>query len=597
MRDADAGRLAGRCLYGLLLALLVLLPALAEEKSHPSAVGPVLKLYQSGRLPPARQPPVVEMICSRGNEYDLRVVYDQLLLPEGMDADLRGKALGWLNDAARLRRVKPDGNLSGLSSLLESPDASIRTAAVELAATWQVAEVAPVLERIVRDADSSDALRRIAIQGLIALQKDAAEPSLVELAKSGPSLVTRMHAIAALSSVNLPVAAQWAAAVILELPPQQDLGPLLNAFFERKEGPEYLAKAIQSNPPDADTAKRVIRHMFAIGRSDDELSTVLSDAAGVSPDPRIPTPEEVAALSREAMEFGDAARGERVFRRNDLNCFRCHALQGAGGQVGPDLSPVGGSSPMDYVVNSILNPDIAVKEQYVTRIFETADGRVLTGVVIDRDDARVRLRDAQGDSLVIPTADIEFEAEGRSMMPEGLTKFLTRNELLDLIRFVSELGKPGPYGPRSSPILQRWQILNEPPEELIDDVPHLEHLRQHVFDTATEAWSPVYSLFSGVVPLNELRDADEPAIVVLRGEIQIHEGGLLGVSVESSEPCQVWINGQLMAAGEITELPIEAGRHFVTARVEISERAEPGIRVEFHRPEGSQVQFEMVGGP
>ena len=40
-----------------------------------------------------------------------------------------------------------------------------------------------------------------------------------------------------------------------------------------------------------------------------------------------------------------------------------------------------------------------------------------------------------GKTIIIPTADIEEETEGRSMMPQGLTKFLTHDELLDLIRF------------------------------------------------------------------------------------------------------------------------------------------------------------------
>jgi putative heme-binding domain-containing protein len=597
---ADVGRTIGR---SLLVALWLAIHFLhtgrgvAEEESRPSAVGPVLRLYQSGRLPPERQPAVVEMICSRGNQYDLRVVYDQLLSPDGMEPELRRKTLGWLNDAAVNRRVKPDGDLSGMTRLLESPDAAERSAAVRLAANWQVAEVAPILAAIAQEAESSAELQRIAIQGLVALQGADAEPTLVKLAESSESESVRLQAVSALTGVNLPVAAKWATAVFAEVSTQHDLGPVLNAFFERREGADLLAEAIQTNPPDADTAKRVIRHMLAVGRSDANLTAVLSEAAGVSPDPMIPTPEEVAVLSQEAMERGDPHRGEKVFRRDDLNCFRCHALHGAGGQVGPDLSPLGGSSPMDYIVNSILNPDIAVKEQYATRVFETVDGRVLTGVVVDRDDARVRIRDAQGDLLIIPADDVDYEAEGRSMMPEGLTKFLTRQETLDLIRFVSELGKPGPYGPRSAPILQRWQMLNEPPAELIDDVPHLEHLRQYVFDTLPEQWKPVYAMFSGVVPLDELREADKPKVVILRGEIQVHESGLLGVEVTTSESCQVWLGGQSIMVGERVEIPIEHGRHFVTARVEISDRQDPGVKVEFYRPDGSPVQFEVVAGP
>ena len=40
-------------------------------------------------------------------------------------------------------------------------------------------------------------------------------------------------------------------------------------------------------------------------------------------------------------------------------------------------------------------------------------------------------------------------------MPKGLTNTATRGELLDLVRFLSELGKPGPYALRPSPTIQR----------------------------------------------------------------------------------------------------------------------------------------------
>ena len=44
-------------------------------------------------------------------------------------------------------------------------------------------------------------------------------------------------------------------------------------------------------------------------------------------------------------------------------------------------------------------------------------------------------------------------------MPTGLTKFLTQNELLDLIRFISELGKPGDFAVRANATIQRFTAL------------------------------------------------------------------------------------------------------------------------------------------
>lgn len=555
-----------------------------------------MKLYQSNRLPAERLPAVVEMICNRGNEHDLRVVFDRLLQNDGMPAALRLKVLGWLADAAGTRKVKPTGDLAAIATLLKSEDKAVQLGAIRLAAIYQVAAAAPVLQKIATDGDSPADLQRAAVSGLVLLGSDASRETLLKLAADGKSTAVRMHAAAALAAIDLPTAAQRAATIFENASPQDDPGALLNAFFDRKGGSDLLAEALQKSKISVDVAKRALRHMYSIGRSDSALSTVLSQAAGVAVDPPPPTQEEVAQLVREVMEKGDPARGEKVFRRGDVSCFRCHSLNRAGGQVGPDLSAVGGSSPLDYVVNSILNPSLAVKEQYVTRVFETSEGKVLTGIVIDRDESRVRIRDSQGNVIVLPTGSIEDEAEGKSMMPNGITKFLTRDELLDLIRFISELGKPGPYAVRTPTALQRWQVMLQPPTELTAEVPHLEHIRQHILGSSPESWGPAYGRISGVLPLNELRKDEQPTVLLLRGELQVSEAGSVGVKISSTEPCQAWLDSTAFGIQKEFETTLEPGRHQVILRVEVSTNEAPELKVEFSRPEGSTAQFEVVGG-
>jgi len=123
--------------------------------------------------------------------------------------------------------------------------------------------------------------------------------------------------------------------------------------------------------------------------------------------------------------------------------MKCHAVSGAAGGVGPDLSSLGLSSPVDYVVNSILIPEQAIKEEFLTRLVVTDDGRVLQGIVVEEDDKRLVLKDATGEQRVIPVASIEESKKGGSLMPKGIGNLLTRAEFVDLVRFLSELGKPG----------------------------------------------------------------------------------------------------------------------------------------------------------
>jgi putative heme-binding domain-containing protein len=562
-----------------------------------SAVGPLMKLYQSGRLPAERQPAVVEMICNRGNEHDLRVVFDKVIAPDGMPAALKLKVLGWLTEAARTRKVKPAGDLGGLAQLVRSNESPLTVAAVRLAAALSVSAVSPDLQKIATDPNSPAALQQAAIAGLVAFGGDENRATLLKLAHEGPGSGVRMQAVAAVVGFDVPAAAREAASVLAHASGDDDPAVMLDAFLEHKAGSDVLAQALQQAKLPVDVAKRALRYMYSIGRSDAELSNVLSAAAGVVADPPPPTQEEVAQLVHEVLEKGDAARGEKIFRRSDLSCMRCHSVSRAGGQVGPELSAIGGSSPVDYVVNSILNPSLAVKEQFVTRIFETTDGRVLTGIVIDRDESRVRFRDAQGKTLTLAVADIDAEAEGKSMMPTGLTKFLTHGELLDLIRFISELGKPGPYAVQTVPTIQRWRVLVDPPHELTDAVPHLEQIRQFVLGNEPEAWRPAYGQVAGALPLDELRKGNQPAVVILRGELQVSEPGPITMRVHTTERAQVWVDADAFDSQPAFQVSLTKGLHQVLVRVEISDRPDPQLKIELTRPSGPSAQFEVVGGP
>ncbi|MBS0203936.1 MAG: HEAT repeat domain-containing protein [Planctomycetes bacterium] len=565
-----------------------------------SAVGPLMKLFQSGRLPAERQATVVEMICNRGNEHDLKVVFDKVVLPDGFAPDLRLKAMQWMTDAAVTRKVKPAGELAALEKLVVGEVAAAnpnqQQAAIKLASTWKDAAISPALQALATDAKTKPELRRVAIEGLVAIGDAASQTTLTALLAKGNPLPVRMQAAAGLSGMDLPEACRGAAAVLADATPQDNPDEMLGAFLDRKNGAEQLAAEIAKQKLVPDVAKRSLRYMYSVGRSDAALSDVLSKAAGIAADAPPPTPEEVAKIAADVISKGDPARGEMIFRRKDLNCMKCHSLNRAGGQVGPELSAVGGTSPVDYVLNSILNPNLAVKEQYVTRIFVLDNGKVLTGVVIDRDDVRINMRDANGAVVKIPTADIDEEIEGKSLMPQGLTKFLTRAELLDLARFISELGKPGAYAVQQSKTIQRWRVLRHPPVELTADVPHLEHIRQFVLGSQPGDWDSAYGKVSGYLPLAELR-GDKPTVLILQGEINASASGKVAVIVDSTESVQAWFDSNVIDAKKNSEVELTPGRHQITLRVEVSLRDQPQLRVEFKTPPDSSANYEVIGGP
>lgn len=589
-----------RFLFGLLVVAGCALP-IASVSGQDSAVAPLMKLLQSGRLPAERQGTVVEMIVKRGNENDLGVIFEQLQKPDAFSPALRLQVLQWLADAAVTRKVTPAGDLSSLGKLITDEavqkDPALLSATIRLASIWKVKSISGELQQLASSDKASEQVQQAAIEGLVNIGDSASIETLSKLAASGKTVRVRLLALAGLVKLDTDAAAKHAADVLSAVTAQDDPAPLVDAFLNRQGGADKLAAALEGKKLPEGAAKMALRHMYSVGRSDAALSDVLSKAAGVATDVPPPTEEEVAKLVAEVNAKGDAARGEKIFRRADVNCMKCHAVSQAGGNVGPELSALGGISPVEYIVNSILNPSLAIKEQYVTKVFLTADGEVLTGIVIDRDDTRVNLRDASGKVVSIPTADIEDEKEGQSLMPQGLTKFLTHEEVLDLCKFVSELGKPGPYAIRTTPTIQRWRVLKEPAKELTGDVPNVEIVREFILDRPAADWSTAYGMVNGKLPLDELKVVAVNDVLYLQGELDVTEPGVVAFQIDSTEPTNVWIDAEPFDAQKKIEKNLSTGRHTVTVRVQLtSGKSEPGIKIELTKPAGSGGQFSVVNG-
>jgi putative heme-binding domain-containing protein len=558
-----------------------------------------LRLLESGRVPQDRQGAILEMICTRGEAADLTVVVKLLAKPEGLKPAVRRKVIELLTDAAITRKVKPAGDLSPLVGLIEgeaaAKDPALRRAAIRLAAAWKLSEVTGTLRELATSDKADPALQKAALGGLVEIGGAESRETIEQIAQFGKSVALRSAAVAGLARIDTAAAAKRAAEVLKIAGPQDDIAPMLDALLGRKEGVGELAQALHSNPPPADAAKLALRHMYSVGRSDAALSDELSKAAGIALDALPPSPEEAAKIAVEVASKGDAARGEQIFRRADLSCLKCHAVAQAGGSVGPELSAVGSISPVDYVVNSILNPNLAIKEQFVTRRVLTIDGEVLTGIQIDRDDQRLRLKDAAGKTLVIAVSDIEQEGEGQSLMPQGLTKFLTHEEFLDLAKFISELGKPGPYAIRKTPSIQRWRVLKNPAPEIIAEVPNVEIFRELVLDAPADAWTPAYGKVSGALPLNELA-REQPAVVWLQGKIDVSQAGPVVLEIRATEKAQLWIDAEPFDVQSRIERQFAVGKHTLTFRALVSASSDPALKVELKKPDGSAAQFTVVNG-
>lgn len=143
-----------------------------------------------------------------------------------------------------------------------------------------------------------------------------------------------------------------------------------------------------------------------------------------------------------AME-GDAERGEKMFFANGmLQCNQCHKVADRGKSLGPDLSDIGKKRNREELLQSLLVPSDKIDPAYQTYLVQTVDGRVLSGLLVERTDNRVKLADVEHREVEIATADIEqMNASPQSLMPDGVLRELTAQEAADLLAFLCTLGK------------------------------------------------------------------------------------------------------------------------------------------------------------
>ena len=147
-----------------------------------------------------------------------------------------------------------------------------------------------------------------------------------------------------------------------------------------------------------------------------------------------------------ATNHGDAGRGRALFADlKRLACARCHRARGLGGEIGPDLSDIGGKFDRALLVESVLDPSRQIVEGYRTTTIATTDGRVKSGIARDETAAGLVLLDAEGKKHSVRANEIEERKLGTtSLMPAGLAAGISLAEFADLIAYLESLRSTGP---------------------------------------------------------------------------------------------------------------------------------------------------------
>ncbi len=149
---------------------------------------------------------------------------------------------------------------------------------------------------------------------------------------------------------------------------------------------------------------------------------------------------KLVAEYAQALELkADAERGRAVFK---MNCAACHKLDGVGADVGANLLAALPNKSGDDLLAAVLDPNREVDPRYVNYQAVTVDGRTLSGVIVAETPTSVTLRRADGAEDTVLRANLESLRSTRlSLMPEGLERMLTRQDVADLFAYLRVAGK------------------------------------------------------------------------------------------------------------------------------------------------------------
>ncbi len=349
--------------------------------------------------------------------------------------------------AAARRGVKPPG---ASLDVIKSAPAEVKADALRLAGLWKLDAVEHIAATM---NGASQPVIDAAFDALATLRTPAAASTLEALLAKGDAGLRR-RALEALAAFK-PDSALAALSVVAADGDDAAKLALFRSLFQSETFKGKFVKAIPADLPKP-AAAAALRAARELGRKGEALVAALTPIAG-APAPAA-NAGDIAAMVTNVQKNGNPVEGEAIYRRLALACTACHAIGGAGSKVGPDMTTIGASAPLDYLIESLYVPNAKVKEGYNAVALTLKGGRAASGVLLRETAEAVFLRDAAGNESSVPKADITARENVGSIMPAGLLNTLTDREKAHMFAFLSQLGKPGPFDATKASIARVWWL-------------------------------------------------------------------------------------------------------------------------------------------
>jgi putative heme-binding domain-containing protein len=536
-----------------------------KATGKPEALPPLLTEFTSGKLQGEDAAIVLAMAGDVAGPQQL----DQLVALN-FDEKLAGHRVGLLDALvkAATRGVRPASPVTETTSkLLNDSNEEVKARAALLAGSWKQESARETLSQWASDNSASPTLRSGAFRGLTLLGGEPTRTLLVTLAKPEQPATTRVAAISGMSELNAGLAAKLAVEFLSTAKSAEEAKPVLEAFLKNKKLPPLLAKELEGKTIPDFASVEGIRLASSKGMQS-LIEDALRKAGQLKQMDKPLTPDELQAMVTKVKQNGDAARGESIYRRQQLLCMSCHAIGETGGLIGPNMVSLGSSAPVDYIIESLLEPSKKIKEGYHMTMITLKDGQIAAGAIAQDSGDEIVLRDAANQLQKLQKSSIAQKViSPMSMMPPGLTASLREDEFIDLVKFLSELGREGDYKTQPNVFIRNWRTMGVMEQGDIDHVRHtgLPALSDRAYKFP---WEIRYSLVKGDLPVEELPAAAKmypwfPRIV--QADLELASAGKVKLKLSATKGVLVVTGEKLLP--ETTEelvLDLPAGKTVVS---------------------------------
>ncbi|MEE2641013.1 MAG: PVC-type heme-binding CxxCH protein [Planctomycetota bacterium] len=552
----------------------------------PQVVSPLMKLAEKETTPIGKKIDIFSIIGAQGDPATLGRIASFAIELSSRDPGASAKIIRQLSDSCRQRNIRPKASGQAIVDLCDNQHPPLSNAAIEAIGIWKIGEGRARLTELARQNSLT------AIDGLALLGGKESRTELISIASSDRPVIARQRAANVLTMIDRQAAAEQAVQLMVQPPQDLDVKSLIDFLVKTRGGPEALIQALQSKTIAPDAAKEAVRASQASPTPSPKLIAQFRRAGELDAAKWTPSANLTQALLNEVRETGNPQAGEKIYRRENMQCAKCHAIAGAGGIVGPELNSIGASAQVDYLIESLLEPNKKVKENFHSRVVQTIDGLQYSGVPIREDARETVLRTAEGKVVTIPADDIEAKKEGRSLMPEGLVDPLTRKELVDLVSFLSQLGKVGEYAIGKQQFARNWETLTWTADA------H-RALNRTSFDTAATdhqalVWRNEYALVNGSVDVMSLPEYQihgrSPKSSFLKTTLRVEKAGKVVLEMGPLKGTAIWIDGKPRKIEKRLQLDLSKGQHVLNFSV--NREVQKTFRVELIAAESTAARFE-----